>query len=290
VEKIQFVPGDSVISFSPRGGLQPFSEYKVLIGREVLGSLSTGGDSLIFRTASQLENVAGGGSISNPGGKVELYFPPNAIVGGAEIRIRRLEEEEIAAKVAVQDVELTRISAAYEIVAGDVTLSKPVTLTMRYTSAQLGEQKSDRLAIFRLENDTWERIGGTVEVGKKQVATAIEELGIYAIFEDLSTPAGALAIRKLNCQPRAFSPLVGGKSETDISFELTQAADVTVRIYNAAGRLERVVERGTPMSPGRILLSWDGRDEDREAVSSGLYIVVVDASGVRREKIVAVVR
>ena len=290
VEKIQFVPGDSVISFSPRGGLQPFSEYKVLIGREVLGSLSTGGDSLIFRTASQLENVAGGGSISNPGGKVELYFPPNAIVGGAEIRIRRLEEEEIAAKVAVQDVELTRISAAYEIVAGDATLSKPVTLTMRYTSAQLGEQKSDRLAIFRLENDTWERIGGTVEVGKKQVATAIEELGIYAIFEDLSTPAGALAIRKLNCQPRAFSPLVGGKSETDISFELTQAADVTVRIYNAAGRLERVVERGTPMSPGRILLSWDGRDEDREAVSSGLYIVVVDASGVRREKIVAVVR
>ena len=44
------------------------------------------------------------------------------------------------------------------------------------------------------------------------------------------------------------------------------------------------------MAPGRISLKWNGQDEDQRAVSSGLYIVVVNAGDVRREKTVAVVK
>ena len=68
-------------------------------------------------------------------------------------------------------------------------------------------------------------------------------------------------------------------------------ADVTVRVYNASGRLERVIEpRDKPMLPGRNLLLWDGKDKDGDIVSSGLYIVVVSAGDKRAEKVVAVVR
>ena len=67
-------------------------------------------------------------------------------------------------------------------------------------------------------------------------------------------------------------------------------ADVTVRIYNASGRLERVMVREEPMAPGRVILKWDGLDEDQKIVGSGLYIIAVDAGGQRSEKVVAVVQ
>ena len=80
------------------------------------------------------------------------------------------------------------------------------------------------------------------------------------------------------------------RGETDISFTLTGPADVTVRVYNAAGRLERVIVRDQAMAPGRVTLKWNGQDEERNLVASGLYIVAVDAGGERTEKIVAVVQ
>ena len=44
------------------------------------------------------------------------------------------------------------------------------------------------------------------------------------------------------------------------------------------------------MAPGRVTLKWNGQDEERHLVASGLYIVAVDAGGERTEKIVAVVQ
>jgi hypothetical protein len=61
-------------------------------------------------------------------------------------------------------------------------------------------------------------------------------------------------------------------------------------VYNASGRLERVIARDEAMAPGRISLQWDGHDDDQKMVASGLYIVVVSAGEARREKVVAIVR
>ncbi|MFH1566507.1 MAG: FlgD immunoglobulin-like domain containing protein, partial [Gemmatimonadota bacterium] len=91
--------------------------------------------------------------------------------------------------------------------------------------------------------------------------------------------------------PRAFAPAGGSlRSETDVSFDLSRAADVTVRVYSAAGRLERVVARDLPLARGRNTLTWNGRDEDGRVVASGLYVVVVTAGGAQGEQVVAVVR
>ena len=65
-------------------------------------------------------------------------------------------------------------------------------------------------------------------------------------------------------------------SETDISFDLTGPADVTVRVYNASGRLERVIARDTPMAPGRNSLAWDGRDDGGALVPPGIYLYRIE--------------
>jgi hypothetical protein len=279
-----------VLNFAPEAGLQPFTEYEIAVARQVLGELATSGFGWTFRTAGLLEDAVSGGTVTNASGSVELYFPPNALASGArEVLIRRLPVAEILDKFAVQQTGLTRISSAYEISAAG-QLRKPVTLTLDYTETELGNSDPSTLGVFRHQSGQWQRVGGSGLAGERAVRTAVEELGVFALFEDLATPVGDLAIRALDCQPRAFAPTAGDKSETDISFELTRATDITVRVYNASGRLERVIARDEPMAPGRISLSWDGRDEDREMVASGLYIVVVNAGDNRREKVVSVVR
>ena len=281
--------GDAVIlSFAPEGGFKPFTEYQATVDRQVLGELAAEGFSWTFRTAARLTDAGRGGMVSNASRSVELYFPPNTLEGGVgEILIRQLPEG--MGKWLVQGEGLTRISGMYEIaVAG--TLRKPVTLTMSYSETEAGGLNPATLGIFRRAGDQWQRIGGTPVEAEFAVRTAVDAFGVFAIFEDTSTPVGALAVRELDCQPRSFSPTGNrGKAETDISFELTGSADVTVRVYNASGRLERVIAKQS-MPSGRHALQWDGRDEDQEMVSSGLYIIVVNAGDARQEKVVAVVR
>jgi len=278
----------TVINFAPEGGLKPFTEYQVSMDRSVLGDLALSGFSWTFRTAASLADARLGGTIRDGSGQVELYLPPNALPPGTnEVTISRIVT---GAGKRVQDVELTQISDAYSIRALG-TLSKRATLTMYYSDDQLGASDPAKLGIFHRVGDQWFRLGGTRDKETRGLLTTIEDWGTFAIFEDRSVLVGSLAVRDLDCQPRAFAPRGGGiRDQTDISFTLTGPADVTVRIYNASGRLERVMVREEPMAPGRVTLKWDGQDEDQKIVGSGLYIIAVDAGGQRSEKVVAVVQ
>ena len=278
----------TVLSFSIEGGLKPFTEYAIKMEPQVLGELSLNGYAWTFRTAASLADVRQGGSIKNADNTLELYFPPNALpTGSNEVAIRRT-----ISNGSTLAPGTTQITDAYSVSTQADALAKRATLTMYHSAQQADGYDPTRLAIFRLDNSgQWLRIGGNVDVQAKLVRTAVDQLGTFAIFEDLSTAVGDLAIRDLDCQPRAFAP--GGNSlrdQTDISFDLSGPADVTVRVYNSAGKLERVIVRDEPMASGRISLKWNGQDEDQRSVSSGLYIVVVNAGDVRREKTVAVVK
>ena len=79
--------------------------------------------------------------------------------------------------------------------------------------------------------------------------------------------------------PNPFNP------ETWIPFDLSQAADVTVRIYDIAGRPIRRLDLGwqQPGSYRRRATAayWDGRNEVGEAASSGVYLYALRAGGHR---------
>ena len=98
-------------------------------------------------------------------------------------------------------------------------------------------------------------------------------------------------IEFLDCQPRAFSPATGAiRDHIDISFELTAAAEVSIRVFNAAGRVVRLVAIDQSMQSGRSAISWDGRDAEGRVVPSGPYIISVEVGDQRLDKIVAVIR
>ena len=63
-----------------------------------------------------------------------------------------------------------------------------------------------------------------------------------------------------------------------------------VTIYNRAGRLVRIVRASQTLGPGNNVVSWDGKDEDRHEVDSGMYFVTVEALGEKRTQTLAVVR
>jgi len=280
----------TIISFAPRDGLRSFAEYEVVVGRQVLGELATQDWPWRFSTAGRLANPAQGGTVTNPGRTVELYFPPAALQEGTgEVAITSVDEAVLSAQTLQPDWR--RVGLGYRVVAGESRLRKPATLTIRYAAEEGEGREADKVSIFRLEEGAWQRVGGTPAPAQRQVSAAVNSLGIYALLEDLNTPRGRLSLSPIECQPQAFDPTGRSlRAQTDISFELSAPADVTVRVYNLSGRLERVIVRDKPMAPGRALLTWDGRDEGQKVVSSGLYIVVVTAGKAQQEKVVAVVR
>jgi hypothetical protein len=82
------------------------------------------------------------------------------------------------------------------------------------------------------------------------------------------TGVGDAALKDCVSQPRPnpFNP------ETTIDFSVAAGGRVTVRIYDAAGRLVRTLfDREVPAgSSGRV--AWDGLDDRGAACASGVYL------------------
>jgi hypothetical protein len=60
------------------------------------------------------------------------------------------------------------------------------------------------------------------------------------------------------------------RSGTLIRFSLDRAAETLVRVYDATGRAVRTLSEGS-LAEGHQVLSWDGRDDAGQPVSSGVY-------------------
>jgi flagellar hook assembly protein FlgD len=93
----------------------------------------------------------------------------------------------------------------------------------------------------------------------------------------------------LTCQPRAFSPKGNTfNTETTISFSLDKPASATIKVYNVAGHLVRLLAYDRILSGGRNALSWNGVDSDNEIVPTGAYIVAVTIGDRTETKVVSV--
>jgi hypothetical protein len=77
--------------------------------------------------------------------------------------------------------------------------------------------------------------------------------------------------------PNPFNPT------TRIAFGLNEPARVTLRIYDAAGRLVRVLAEGD-REAGAYEESWDGRDASGRAVASGIWFYRLEAGAFSQTK------
>jgi hypothetical protein len=78
-----------------------------------------------------------------------------------------------------------------------------------------------------------------------------------------SGTTGRLTLR--HNQPNPFNP------RTVIAFELPSAGPVTLRIFDANGRLVRTLVNAQ-LPPDLHTVEWDGRDDSGESVGSGIYM------------------
>lgn len=63
-----------------------------------------------------------------------------------------------------------------------------------------------------------------------------------------------------------------------LSYEVAQAGDIRINIYNvAAGLIRHLAD--TYQAPGSYSMAYDGRDDNRSPLASGLYFVEVVQPG-----------
>jgi len=87
--------------------------------------------------------------------------------------------------------------------------------------------------------------------------------------------AAPAAVTLLGNAPNPFNPA------TAIRFGLPDAGPVTLRVYDASGRLVRTLARDEVFAAGYHAVTWDGRDAAGHPASSGLYFYALDAGGSR---------
>jgi hypothetical protein len=90
--------------------------------------------------------------------------------------------------------------------------------------------------------------------------------GIAGEAGGAETPSeAAVPARLLGCRPNPFS------GSTSIDFELGVPGPASLRIYDPAGRLVRVVDAEGWRSAGPHTVTWDGRDTHGRRVAAGVY-------------------
>jgi flagellar hook assembly protein FlgD len=89
-------------------------------------------------------------------------------------------------------------------------------------------------------------------------------VGTVSAADDGAAPAAA-AHRLHPAAPNPFNP------RTRLSFSLAAPERVTLRIYDAAGRLVRTLLDAAPYGVGTHGATWNGRDDGDRPAAAGVY-------------------
>ena len=74
-----------------------------------------------------------------------------------------------------------------------------------------------------------------------------------------------------NAYPNPFNPA------TNVRFDLPEYASVTLSIYNSLGELVRTLISGDYMRRGSYQYVWNGRNDSSNQLSSGIYLIMIQA-------------
>ena len=159
-------------------------------------------------------------------------------------------------KFSQQDVELALLIAAEQAVVLEAVAGAPVRVwTIKYPLSRSFASKNVEDALFAARADV------RFQKGVRMLADLLDLL-----IEVTAIPE---ATALLPNYPNPFNP------ETWLPYQLATSASVTLSIYSVDGRLVRTLDVGH--QPAGVYRSkyraayWDGRNDEGEPVSSGLY-------------------
>lgn len=111
----------------------------------------------------------------------------------------------------------------------------------------------------------------SVVVSHKGTLAGPQSYSIVSTHELNSEPSGVDSdvplgdSRILGISPNPFNP------RTMVAFQLRQPAPVDIVVYDAAGRIVRMLLRASELAPGDHEIAWDGTDAAGKSVASGVY-------------------
>ncbi len=94
----------------------------------------------------------------------------------------------------------------------------------------------------------------------------------FSFSEPPQTTSEAPVVTEISCSnfPNPFNP------ETTISFSIPTDGHVELAVYNIRGQKVRTLVNST-MDTGSHSVVWDGMDESRKSVASGVYFYKITA-------------
>ena len=127
--------------------------------------------------------------------------------------------------------------------------------------------EGDLVEVKLIDSNGRRRANSRFQVGQKELATA------HRWLELESNPVPDLT-RLLQNYPNPFNP------ETWIPYQLSQDSEVKIWIYDVGGQLVRSMEVGFQeagiYSSREKAIYWDGKNQDGEPVSSGVYFYILE--------------
>jgi len=229
---------------------------------------------ITYKTPSKIISSLGGTVISKDG-NASLLLPQNTVQEDLSLTIKKESSPATFSSLA--------LSSIYNITPDDMELSKPGIIRIISPNKDLNDSTSIFIGRISTNGDSLFYLGGTPSLLKeKKVLTAeVDSLGRFGLFTyDTTQVIRKMDLDQLICQPRIFSP--AGKTfefpSTNILFNLESSHDVTARIFNIGGRLKKTIKPEFALPIGSNVLSWDGKDENGDVVTSGLYIVTLEVN------------
>lgn len=241
---------------APGRGTLLTTRFQLLQGQRSITETYTYAEPIILIATDDAGNTpaATDAIIVNPGlpAEVRLTSNPSWVGGNKHATVN-------AAVVDAYDNGVPDRPVIFELLAGDGILTPIDSLT-----SDDGVARADFLS---------PRIPQISRV-RASSGGLIAELDIETALVDPNLPGGSITN-----YPNPFHP---GETSTTIAYKLSDDANVTLRIYTLSGSfvLRKDFARGTQGGvAGLNEFEWDGRNGKGEYVSSGGYIVVVEAEG-----------
>ena len=224
-----------------------------------------------------------GGMVESHDNRAKITFPPNSLPRTIVVTVNPATEQS-ALPISPSPIQV------YNFAPADLQLHRLKPAVIEFSIEEIAalsrSQNRETLTIARWDGKTWLPIGGTIDAQRGTISTVVSRLGQYAIIAVPAVEAEEnTVISDLTCQPRVFSP---GRGSTWISFRLNRPDDITIKIYNEAGRLRRLLRESEPLSVGGHVFEWDGHDDENRRVVSNFYVVTVEGEGALRTKVVVV--
>jgi hypothetical protein len=136
----------------------------------------------------------------------------------------------------------------------------PARITLGFERPGAGGLAEASLRIQNASGSTWDAVPTIIETPVDRAPVAAQAIPAPTVYR---------------ARPNPFS------GATEIAFAIPEAGRVSLRVYDAAGRLVRTLVDGA-REAGVARISWDGRDQAGRGARSGIYFVRLSAAGAER--------